>query len=388
MNIPFIKSTGRMINKSHSAGFLYELFIEGIVIWYGEIYTKLENGGSSMITIKEIAEMAGVSTTTVWNVIHGKTKKVSPQNVERIQKILEEQKYVTPMGLRALKNGKSNMIGVVLHVTKHFDLSLVSDPFYSRLIGELERVLNAAGHYMLLYSSKSIESIFQMAMAWNVEGLICLNFSENDYQKLSILVDIPIVSVDLFNIGNSNHKYYNVGLQDEEGGYLMTKYLISQGFREILILAIRDLGIEHERILGYRRALEEAGIKFKDKYFIKIYSDAVNRQKNYQDLCKFMKRGMALFFLADLYAVEAMAYFQKRGYKIPEDISVAGFDNLSYAHLCTPGLTTVNQDIEQKARKAAEMLLKLIQKEPIKEHNVLLPVNLVIRESVGQNRKP
>ena len=65
MNIPFIKSTGRMINKSHSAGFLYELFIEGIVIWYGEIYTKLENGGSSMITIKEIAEMAGVSTTTV-----------------------------------------------------------------------------------------------------------------------------------------------------------------------------------------------------------------------------------------------------------------------------------------------------------------------------------
>lgn len=333
-----------------------------------------------MITIKEIADIAGVSTTTVSNVIHGKTKKVSNRNIEKIQKIVKEKNYVVPMGRSTLTNGQSQMIGVVIHEKKHYGDTLIADPFYSRVIGVIEKCLQEAGYYMILYSSEELDDIFHMAAAWNVDGLICLSFTHNDYEKIRSLTRKPAVAIDIYNDTQSD--YFNIGLQDEEGGYLMTRYLIQSGFEKILVLALRDMGVDHNRFMGYRRALKEYGIPYKKTYFVSLYDETGKRRENYRRLCQFMNKNYAMFFLSDWYAIEAMIYFQKAGYHIPEDISIAGFDDTDFAGLCTPALTTVRQDAGEKGRKAAEMLLQVLKGKPLEQKQILLPVSVVVRDSV------
>ena len=88
-----------------------------------------------MTTIKEIAEMAGVSMTTVYNVLHGNVKKVSKANMEKIQALLDEYHYVPKMGLSALKNNSSKIIGVVIHTSRYYENTVISDTFYSHVIG-------------------------------------------------------------------------------------------------------------------------------------------------------------------------------------------------------------------------------------------------------------
>ncbi len=117
-----------------------------------------------MITIKEIASRLGLSTTTVSNVIHGKTKEVSAETIARVQKFLEEVEYVPNINARNLAQGQSKIIGVVLK-TLDFRLwysdNILSDPFVAEMIGGIERAVREAGYYMMLYISDDIAEIIQ-----------------------------------------------------------------------------------------------------------------------------------------------------------------------------------------------------------------------------------
>ena len=104
-----------------------------------------------MVTIKDIANITGVSPTTVANVIHGRTNKVSKENVERIQKALKENHYVPKLAQETMTRGKTRLIGVVIHTTKVYEDTTIADPFYGTIVGIIERELRKAGYYMLLY---------------------------------------------------------------------------------------------------------------------------------------------------------------------------------------------------------------------------------------------
>ena len=129
-----------------------------------------------MATIKEIAQRAGVSTTTVSNVIHGKTKKVSPANIEKIENLIREMGYVQKMGLRVLNKEKSQLIAVVINHHKDFKDSVIGDPFYGKTIGFIEKYVQELGYYLMLYSAKDTDKIFQMVMGWDVDG-VCLLYT-------------------------------------------------------------------------------------------------------------------------------------------------------------------------------------------------------------------
>lgn len=335
-----------------------------------------------MITIKEIAEIAGVSTTTVSNVIHGKTKKVSAKNIEKIQRLLEENKYVQPLGLNALKNRSSRMIGVIVLAGKHYDSTVIANSFYASIIGMLEKCIREAGYYMMLYSSEDVEEIFRIFAAWNVDGLLVVSFQENDYQKLRQMLKKPVVGIDLYGIGEN--QVYNVGLDDEAGGYQMTKYLLKRGLKKIKFVINRDVGVDHLRWRGYRQALLDNKITYREADRILISDYHKKRMKQYDSLQKFLNQDVALFFGSDYYAVEFMGYFQSKGIKIPEQISVVGFDDDEYAGIVYPRLTTVHQPMEEKAKRAFEMLHHLLKEEPVEVGNVTLPIKLAIRESVAQ----
>lgn len=335
-----------------------------------------------MTTIKEIAEIAGVSTTTVSNVIHGKIKKVSPQNVERIKKLLEEHQYVTPMQGSYLTNKSSKMIGVVILSGRRYQESVIANSFYARIVGALEKNIREAGYYMMLYSSDIIEDIFRMAVGWGVDGLIVVSFPYKDYKKLGNLIQKPIVGIDLRNV--EDDQGYHIGIDDENGGYMMTKYLLEQGRRKIKFLLNENVGVDHLRWKGYRRALEERKIIYKDSDLIFISNYRDKRRTEYKNLFRFLNQDVTLFFAADYYAIEAISYLQNNGVKIPEQISVVGYDDEEYAGMICPGLTTVRQEVEQKGEEAFQMLLKLLHGEPVEENYILLPVRLRVRQSVRE----
>lgn len=333
-----------------------------------------------MIAVKEIAEMAGVSMTTVYNVIHGNAKKVSKAKMEKIQALLKEYHYVPKMGLSALKNNSSKIIGVVIHTSRYYEDTVISDMFYSHVIGALEESLRTAGYYMMLYSASELEDIFHMALAWNVDGLIVITFRYQEYMKLKVLTNKPIVAIDL--IDKESGDYFNVGLQDENGGYMMTKYLLECGYQDIFVCSRKNVGVDHDRWNGFRKAWAESGRALKENDFISLYDTENERNKNYNRMLKFINRNIALFFLSDMFAVEAMHYFQSHGVDIPNELGIAGFDDSPLAKYCYPRLTTVRQDISEKGKCAVDMLIAVLEGRMEGKAEVRQPVKLVKGDSV------
>ena len=347
-----------------------------------------------MATIKEIAQRAGVSTTTVSNVIHGKTKKVSPANIEKIENLIREMGYVQKMGLRVLNKEKSQLIAVVINYHKDFKDSVIGDPFYGKIIGFIEKYVQELGYYLMLYSAKDTDKIFQMVMGWDVDGVIAISFSKSNCEKIYQLINKPIVSIDAYgelDAGQENH-VLNIGLDDESGGYLMTKYLLECGYEHIQVCAGRDNGVDHFRYMGAQRAgyllsmilafILLLGKKQKVQ-FTALGMNYAKRKESYAWLIQRKKPKTALFFLSDLYALEAISFFSSRGVKIPEEIGIAGYDNISYAEFSVPRLTTISQNVEQKASLAVEILMERINGvEKERENEIELPVTLIPRKSL------
>ena len=217
---------------------------------------------------------------------------------------MDEYHYVPKMGLSALKNNSSKIIGVVIHTSRYYENSVISDTFYSHIIGAMEETLRKEGYYMMLYAAESLEDIFHMALAWNVDGLIAITFKYQNYMKLNTLVNKPIVAIDLINKEKSD--YVNVGLQDENGGYIMTKYLLERGYENIYVCARKNIGVDHERWLGYRKAWKGAGRDYLTNDFISLHETEQKRNQDYQMMTKYVGKKTALFFLADIFAVEAI----------------------------------------------------------------------------------
>ena len=342
-----------------------------------------------MATIKEIAEMAGVSTTTVSNVIHGKTKRVSPSTIEKVEHLIKEVGYVQKMGLRVLNKENSQLIAVVINYHKDFKDSILGDPFYGKIIGFIEEYLQSYGYYMMLYSTKDIEKIFQMVMGWNVDGVIAISFSKRNCEKIYQLVKKSIVSVDAYGNMEADEENHviNVGLDDESGGYQMTKYLLECGYEHIKVCAGRDSGVDHLRYVGAKKAMEECASENQKMQFVALGMNKEKRRENYEWLAQRRQPKTALFFVSDMYALEAINYFVGKNIQIPQEIGIAGFDDIIYSEFSNPRLTTVKQDVEEKARKAVEISLQQINGPAAEEMEIKLPVRLMKRKSVRKQER-
>ena len=350
-----------------------------------EVTLKAEHsGGLEMITIKEIASRLGLSTTTVSNVIHGKTKEVSAETIERVQKFLEEVEYVPNINARNLAQGQSKIIGVVLKSLEFrlwYSDNILSDPFVAELIGGIEKAVREAGYYMMLYISDDIAEIIQHISIWNVDGLILFSMMDDDGNRVAAKYHKPIVCIDTYS-SVKNVDFINVGLDDEGGTFDAISYLIDNGHRKIGFLTDNRVGVDRARFWGYRRALAEAGIEYSDRDFFLLKPGTSDYEKNIEKLCRKARDYTALFCCSDIYAVIMMSALKDRGFRIPEDISVIGFDDNFYSRVCSPRLTTVHQDATEKGRAAAEILIGLIRGNVPPAKEVLLETRLEIRDTV------
>ena len=337
-----------------------------------------------MITIKEIASRLGLSTTTVSNVIHGKTREVSAETIERVRKFLEEVEYVPNINARNLAQGQSKIIGVVLKTLEYQywnSSNILTDPFVSEMIGGIEKEVRKAGYYMMLYISDDIAEILQHVSIWNVDGLILFCMMDDDADRVASKYHKPVVCIDTYST-ERNSSFVNVGLNDEEGAYKAVSYLIENGHRRIGFLTDNRVGVDRARFWGYRKALKDAGIEYSDHNLLLIKPRTGEGWLNTEELCDKMKYLTAFFSCSDLYAVIMMSELRDRGFRIPEDLSVVGFDDNMYSRVCSPKLTTVHQDAGEKGRIAAKTLIGLIHGIRPEEREIRLQTRLEVRNTV------
>ena len=335
------------------------------------------------ITIRQIAERAGVSTATVSNVIHGKIHKVSSDTVRRVRRIMDEMGYQQEIGNRVSRDTK--LVAVLIHYNYWFENSVLADPFYGVVTGSMEEALRRHDTGMLLYASRNIEEILLALRKWDVDGMIAVSFSCEDCGKLYHLMRKPMISIDA--TGEIPNPVPNIGLDDEGGGFLMLQHLLELGYEHIYMAGGANDGIDHRRWIGAKQIRStslflERRAKLE---FLPLGFSRDVRENRYREIVRQVpfKRKTAFFFTADSLAMEAMGIFAAWGIRIPQDAGVAGFDNsFNAVHFSIPPLTTIHQDIREKGRIAVEELVSALQNPDYIPRSHILPVSLVKRQSV------
>ena len=322
-----------------------------------------------MIRLQDIADMAGVSRTTVSNVINGNTKRVSQETIDKITAILKEQNYVPHMGSVMLSGHGSRIIGVVLGFAQAHGMYSLQDSFVGELVGTIQMEAEMKGYYVMLIGGENIQNVVDIASRWNVEGLIILGYNDDRYRKLSRKLNKKMVLIDAYPAGE--YFFQNVGVDD-----------YSCGFDKALFLAETDVDSDYSRWTGFKQAMEKDGKFCSRTRMILIPGERNHRIQKYKELLPRFLQVKAVAFSSDYAAIEAMNFMLDHGIKVPEQVSVTGFDDSIYARMVRPRLTTVHQDVSQKAHLAFSRLLRMVAGEQLKEFDIKSPVHLVKRDSV------
>ena len=335
-----------------------------------------------MVKLKDIASEAGVSITTVSNVIHNKKSRVSPDLVSRIWEIIEREHYVPSMSARSLANERSSIIGVITHITPQNTGSTMGDPFLSTFIGGIEKSIRSEGYYLMMRAVEDAMDLSALSRSWSLSGLILAGMFQDNFFRTIKELGVPFVLIDSYI---DDPGACCIGLEDEKGGYIAAKHLLEKGHRAIAFASpsIREGGVIDKRLNGYKLALQEYGVPF-EKSMIFTQEITVDEGIKLGRRLALRKDITGIVASADILAAGIMAGLGESGVKVPDDKSIIGFDDNYISRLTLPGLTTIHQDAEQKGVLATDMILKLIRNEAIEQRNIVLPVSLVERGSVKQ----
>lgn len=331
------------------------------------------------ITIKDIAEELGVSTATVSNVIHGKTKKISDTTVAKVQEKLEESGYIPNMAAVLLAQNTSKIVCVILSDDISYEGKMIEDPFVSGMLNYLSKELTKNGFFMMLKEEPDTNQIARYASMWNMAGLILIGYCAVDYEKLREKMHIPFVVVDAYR--DDMKKYSDVGIDNIHGGYLAGKYLLEMGHKKIMYMANVDADCDHDRYLGLTGAYIEKGLEFNPEDFKLLDPIKEKRQQRFEEIFAQIHHYTAAFLASDVLAIEFMNFLQDKGMNIPEDFSVVGFDDIPLAACVRPGLTTVSQNLKERSKKAVQLLMELIDGTTTGRQE-MLQLELIERDSV------
>lgn len=350
-----------------------------------------------MVTIKEIAARAGVSTATVSNVIHNKTKRVSPRRIEQIKALLVEMGYYESGEQPSAEVNSPRLAALVINAHKEYKKSVGSEPFYGMMIGMIEACLKEHGYYLVVYVSPDIEEIMTMISQVDPAGIITLTISRNNCTKIANQTKRPVVSIDAYGSGSgvTNSRAANIGLDDYMGGYQMGEHLAGCGYHPIYVCADEQHGVDKIRYEGCLAAVAAYNQKNPGEdivtRFVALGNRAQERTEKLESFLNHVKKKLdrqrpGIFFLSDSYAYQAIPIIAGLGINLPGQMGVAGFDNISRDIAALFGLTTVHQNVQQKAETAVGRLIRQIggtEEDLLQGGEILLPVKLVVRKTTA-----
>lgn len=326
------------------------------------------------VRIVDIAEELGVSTATVSNVIHGKTKKISDETVKRVQELLEERRYIPSMAGILLAQNHSRIVGVVVNDHEKYEGKVLEDAFVASSLNALLSALEQADYFMMVKTAQEWSEVERFASMWNMEGLVLLGFCESDYQKLREKMHIPFVVYDGYFA--ENEKICNLTIDNFDGGRQVGAYLRRMGHRQALLISDNAVCMDQERMEGFREGFEDGQTDF-----LQVPMRREERYAFYKENMQRIQKCTAAFAVSDVYAAELIHFLQEQCISVPGEMSVVGFDDNALCETCFPRLTTVKQDAAKRAGMAVRALQRL---RDGREGNLreVLPVQLVVRDSV------
>jgi len=311
------------------------------------------------ITIKDIAELANVSVSTVSRVMNNHPD-VSGKTRDRVSKIIGLYGYIPNASAQNLKIAESNNIGVLVKAA--------FSPFFTSMITIIEELLVNKGYSMVLIqvgiTEDEITRAELLVKEKRLSGVVFLggSFSHNE-DKLARL-ECPFVFVTTTQFSCRSEAFSSVFVNDTKEAFKAVDHLVTLGHRKtaIIIVKTETLSIIELRLNGYKQALAHHGIDFDES--LVFTADNFSMKASYDVTRHAIKKARdftAVFAISDVLAVGASKAFTDSGLKIPDDVSLVGFDGQDIAIYYDPAITTVSQPIEQMAHKAAEQLFKLMK---------------------------
>ena len=325
------------------------------------------------VRISDIAQELGLSTATVSNVIHGKTKKISDETVKRVMALLEERQYIPSMAGILLAQNSSKIIGVFVNDHEKYEGHTLDDFFIASSLNYLSTEIEAHGQFMMVKKAKSPEDIIKFASMWNMDGIVVIGFCDQDYMYLRNHMRIPFVVYDGYC--EKPERILNITIDNYDGGFQIGTYFREGGHKRALCIADNDICVDMERYQGFRDGFASGTVEF-----VMIPMRKEERWEYYRRNLSMFQSITAVFAVSDYYAMDLICFLQEQGIRVPEQISVAGFDDIPMCRMFCPTLTTVKQDGALRAKIAVEKLRELKEGKPI-QNEIRLPVSLVVRSS-------
>ena len=338
-----------------------------------------------MATLAEVARTAGVSLATASRVLSGSGYRVRPELRRRVLAAARSLNYVPNAHAQALVRARTQAVGVVTHD--------VSDPYFAEIVRGVQRVASAAGRLAIICNTyrdpdREVEYV-RLLHAQRVEAIVLAGSGRDDRrygQKMSAAVEAYLATGGRLVVISRHHLPGDAVLPDNFGGArALAHYLADLGHRRVgVISGPPKLTTTRDRMEGFRQGLRERGLELPDDA---VVPGDFGRDSGEAGVAVLLDRcpGLtAVFALNDQMAVGALAALRRRGIRVPEDVSLAGFDDMAIARDVTPQLTTVRVPMEEMGMRAMEMAL-----EPAGEELrvVFLPAVVVPRGSTAPPRE-
>jgi DNA-binding LacI/PurR family transcriptional regulator len=334
------------------------------------------------VSIKDIAQAANVTPGTVSRALRD-SPRVNPETKKRIQQLADDMGYTPDARARSLVMGRTQTIGVVV--------TTITDPFIGTMVQMIESAAYEQGYTVVLVSSndipeREIEAV-QMLQSRRVDGVIVASSRVGAlYQERLDQLRVPVVLIN--SLAEHSGQYtISVSVDNQHGGYQATNHLIQKGHRRIAyVTAPADRNDSMERMAGYRNALAEAGIAYDPSLVVQGTGRAGGGKRALPALLSLDDAPSAVFCYNDMTAIGLMSAACDAGLSVPHDLAVVGFDDIAFAQLAHPSLTTIAQPVDRLGRGAVEIVLAFLSDDGSSERtvtDVTLRGQLIVRASSG-----
>lgn len=329
--------------------------------------------------MSDIAKRAKVSMSTVSRALSD-SPLIPEEHRRAIQKIAADAGYVINQSARSLRIRKTQTISVVFPLS-HDVGQLISDPFFIEMFARLADEIIARGYQILLcrVTETSTGWLDRITQSQRQDGVIMIGQSDQHDVLNAAVANYPNLVV--WGGQLANQSYCTVGTDNIEGARLGVSHLIALGRRRIAFLGLYELPEIAQRLTGYKRALEEAGIAFEEQLIVQTPFASAGAFAAAQDLIASKVSFDAIFAASDTIALASMRALQGAGLRVSEDVSVVGFDDIGLAQLSDPPLSSVRQNLAGGATALVDLLFRRMGGE--KTSSVSMAPSLVVRRSCG-----
>lgn len=334
-----------------------------------------------MAVIKDVAKLAGVSTGTVSKYFNNPAG-LKEETRLKVEKAVKALKYKPSPLARSMRTGKTNTIGVIVPD--------ITNPFFAEVYNSIRLAALQNEYTTILYTTEDSLDIFKKYLSTlsirQVDGIVLCFLDENDtIEKFikGLQSNIPIVSLS----GDISHTdVSSVVIDVFEGIYNSTKHLLSLGHENIAYIGGHEHSkISKEKFNGYMKALRESGLEMNSRY---VFHGDYSLQCGYKAARKFTmlpEAPSAIVGANDIIALGSIKYFLQKNIRVPEDVAVIGFDNISLSLMYEPALSTISLPIEQMGHEAIKLLVSKINSPSLKNKQIILNTKLIIRKSTDIN---